>query len=91
MNVSQSSIHDNAEDGIFNLMGGSLSVANTSFQNNYRALLLSPAVDFTHSGNTATNNNINGIVMNGNTIADSGEIQPGLIIRLQIQLASATS
>jgi hypothetical protein len=67
--VNQSSIHDNTTDGIY-ASAGALTLINTNFQNNDRALFLTPSVDFTHSGNTAANNNINGIGMSGVTIAD---------------------
>ncbi|MCH8038005.1 MAG: hypothetical protein IIC53_12920 [Proteobacteria bacterium] len=73
LTVSGSSVHDHTSDGIRSQSSSpsvALTVNNTDFQNNSNAMLLSPSIDLSHIGNTATNNNINGIVMNGNTLAD---------------------
>lgn len=66
MNISNSSIHDNAADGIINGYGGTLSLTDNNFQNNNRPVFLSPEVNFIHSGTNAANNDFNGIGMDGN-------------------------
>ena len=64
--VHDSQFHDNPTDGINNTFaGGVLTVTNSDFQRNSHPINLHPQVDFTHSGNTAVNNDFNGIIMNG--------------------------
>ena len=67
--ISQSSVYNNSTYGIRGL-AGTLSITNTDFQGNHYPLYLSPAVNFTHSNLTASNNDINGIGMNGTTAGD---------------------
>lgn len=71
LNISGSSIHDHTGFGIFGAFADqTLNLTNTDFQNNDRPLLLTLELDFTHSGNTASNNTINGIEMSGVTVTD---------------------
>src|SRR3990167_4988202 len=90
--VHDSQFHDNPTDGINNTFaGGVLTVTNSDFQRNSHPINLHPQVDFTHSGNTAVNNDFNGIIMNGFISSNAARIWTKDFIPYIIFSAPATS
>lgn len=85
--LDHNSLHDNTFYGFYSGLPNALTLTNNIFTNNRGAVLVSPLVNFVHSGNTASGGTSNGLGIYGTVTGDqiwSADSMPYIIVQLFI-------